>query len=441
MRQRLISLAFRNVRVNWRHSLSALLSIIVAFYSLVFFEGYIRDVIDLYYDAYHSRNMFGDFLVENKDAQTPEGKAEPFQFDVTGPEQKALREFAQRHSDIVNNVARFLVVQGTITNGKSSAIFWGKSMDIEEARKIRLPDWEWNAMYGKPLHMVNSQTALMLGKVLARSLSCQPVKEVQILSPHRGYIAEERPFECDVPQVQLSVTTETEQLNAMDFDIAGIVDGGFKEIDNRFVMMPLPAAQQLLNTDKVSYVVMTLKNTHQDAEFKKIFNEEIGKQFPDLRLTRWQDHPAGELYRQTIDMFSIFRNFVVIVIISITTLSVANTKIKSIKERTKEIGTLRSIGFEAPAIRSIFLWESFFLSAFGILIGVISSLLTSLIVNRAAIYYKAGLLSMPVPLNIKVDVNLYCAAAIVLILIGLIVTAVICRGTLGKKIVENLGHV
>ncbi|HWU44030.1 MAG TPA: FtsX-like permease family protein, partial [Bdellovibrio sp.] len=247
--------------------------------------------------------------------------------------------------------------------------------------------------------------------------------------------------ECDVPQVQLSVTTETEQLNAMDFDIAGIVDGGFKEIDNRFVMMPLPAAQQLLNTDKVSYVVMTLKNTHQDAEFKKIFNEEIGKQFPDLRLTRWQDHPAGELYRQTIDMFSIFRNFVVIVIISITTLSVANTKIKSIKERTKEIGTLRSIGFEAPAIRSIFLWESFFLSAFGILIGVISSLLTSLIVNRAAIYYKAGLLSMPVPLNIKVDVNLYCAAAIVLILIGLIVTAVICRGTLGKKIVENLGHV
>lgn len=441
MQQRLISLAFRNVRVNWRHSLSALLSVVAAFYSIVFFEGYIRDVGDLYYDGYHSRNMFGDFVIENARAQTPEGRAEPFQFAVTADEQKALNDFKFRHSDIVQESSRFLNLQGMVTNGKTSVIFFGKSMDIKEAERMRQPDWGWNALYGKPLHMVDNPNSLLVGQILGRSLSCHPVKVVQVMSPDKGYIAEERPFECDSPQVQLSVTTESGQLNAMDFDVAGFVDGGYQEIDNRYIMMPLPAAQQLMNTDKVSYVTFLLRHQGDKPQFERLFAEEITKIHPDLRLTRWQDHPVGELYRKSIDLLSVFRNFVVIVIISITTLSVANTKIKSIKERTKEIGTLRSIGFEAPSIRSIFLWESFFLSGFGVIIGAVAALLTSLVVNHAGIYYKAGLLSMPVPFHIKADPLVYLIAAVVLIVIGLVVTAAVCRGTLRKKIVENLGHV
>ncbi len=440
MQQRLISLAFRNVRVNWRHSLSALLSVVAAFYSIVFFEGYIRDVGDLYYDGYHSRNMFGDFVIENAKAQSPEGRAEPFMFAVTSPEQTALKEFATKHADIVEASARFLNLQGMVTNGKTSVIFFGKSMDIEEGKKIREPDWGWNALYGKPLHMVSNPNSILVGQILGRSLSCH-TKAVQIMSPEKGYIAEERPFDCDSPQVQLSVTTESGQLNAMDFDVAGFVDGGYQEIDNRYVMMPLPAAQQLMNTDKVSYVTFLMKDEKYGSQFQKLFNEEVSSKFPDLRLTRWQDHPVGELYRKSIDLLSVFRNFVVIIIISITTLSVANTKIKSIKERTKEIGTLRSLGFSAGSIRNIFMWESFFLSAFGVLIGAAAALVTSFMVNHAGIYYKAGLLSMPVPFHVKADPTVYLIAAIVLILIGVVVTASVCRGTLRKKIVENLGHV
>ena len=441
MQQRLISLAFRNVRVNWRHSLSALLSVVAAFYSIVFFEGYIRDVGDLYYDGYHSRNMFGDFVVENAKAQTPEGRAEPFQFAVTAPEQKALKEFKQKHSDIVEESARFLNLQGMVTNGKTSVIFFGKALDVEEGRRIREPDWGWNALYGKPLHLVSNPNSVLVGQILGRSLSCHPVKVVQVMSSDKGYIAEERPFECDSPQVQLSVTTESGQLNAMDFDIAGFIDGGYQEIDNRYMAIPLPAAQQLMNTDKVSYVTFLLKDQKYRDQFEKSFAEEIEKSFPDLRLTRWQDHPVGELYRKSIDLLSVFRNFVVIVIISITTLSVANTKIKSIKERTKEIGTLRSIGFMPASIRSIFMWESFFLSAFGVIIGAVAAIVTTFLVNHAGIYYKAGLLSMPVPFHIKAELWVYALAAVVLVVIGLIVTAIVCRGTLKKKIVENLGHV
>lgn len=440
MQQRLISLAYRNVRVNWRHSLSALLSVVAAFYSIVFFEGYIRDVSDLYYDGYHSRNMFGDFVVENSKAQTPHGRAEPFMFAVTSPEQRALKEFVSRHSDIVAESARFLNLQGMITNGKTSVIFFGKAMDIEEGKNIRQPDWTWNALYGKPLHLVSNPNSILVGQILGRSLSCH-TQPMQIMSPDAGYIAQERPFDCDSPQVQMSVTTESGQLNAMDFDVAGFVDGGYQEIDNRYVMLPLPAAQQLMNTDKVSYVTFLLKDPKYSSQFQRLFAEEVEKNYKDLSLTRWQDHPVGELYRKSIDMLSIFRNFVVIIIISITTLSVANTKIKSIKERTKEIGTLRSLGFSASSIRSIFLWESFFLSSFGVLIGAGSALITGFLVNHAGIYYKAGLLSMPVPFHVKAEPSVYLLAAAVLIAIGVVVTALVCRGTLRKKIVENLGHV
>jgi len=108
--------------------------------------------------------------------------------------------------------------------------------------------------------------------------------------------------------------------------------------------MPLTSAQQLMNTDKVSYVTILLKTIQRVPDMKTLFHDEVGSKFPQLRTVHWKNHPVGEMYQKTLDLMSIFRNFVVVVIISITTSSVMNTAVKAIKERTREIGTLRSLG-------------------------------------------------------------------------------------------------
>lgn len=441
MNQRLISLAYRNVRVNWRHTLSALLSIVAAFFSIVFFEGYISDLSDLYYDGYHSRAMFADFVIENVKAQSPEGRGDPMSVAVTKEQQQALLSFKLQHSDFVAESVRFLTFSGLISNGKTTVVFYAKASDISEGKIVREPHWAWNALYGRPLFLASNPNSLMLGLGLAKSLGCRPVKLIPVVTSTKGYVPEVRPFECDTADLQMSVTTASGQMNAMDFEVSGFEDGGYQQVDSRYVIMPLPAAQQLMNTENASYVTFLLKNEKYRAQFEKAFKEEIINKYPQLKFTRWQDHEVGELYRRTLDLMSIFRNFVVLVIISITTLSVMNTSVKAIKERTQEIGTLRSLGFQIKDIRNIFLWESFFLSAFGIFVGTLVALIISFIVNNAGITYKAGILSLPVAFSVRVNIMAYLFSSLMLVILGLMVTSLVCRETLQRKIVENLGHV
>ena len=48
---------YRNVKKNWRHSLSALLSLSASFVSLVLFDGYIDDLKLMYEDSFRHRSM------------------------------------------------------------------------------------------------------------------------------------------------------------------------------------------------------------------------------------------------------------------------------------------------------------------------------------------------------------------------------------------------
>jgi ABC-type antimicrobial peptide transport system permease subunit len=142
-----------------------------------------------------------------------------------------------------------------------------------------------------------------------------------------------------------------------------------------------------------------------------------------------------------MDLMSIFRNFVVIVILVISTLSVFNTLIKIIKERTREIGTLRSMGFTTKQVRRLFLLETFFLSFLGTGIGVITSVLLTVALNFVGITYKAGLLSQPVAFRISFSGAAYLVAFSILISVSFVACLISTRESLSKKVIENLNHV
>ncbi|MCG8333090.1 MAG: FtsX-like permease family protein, partial [Proteobacteria bacterium] len=63
--------------------------------------------------------------------------------------------------------------------------------------------------------------------------------------------------------------------------------------------------------------------------------------------------------------------FVLIILAAITAISVSNTMLMSVKERTREIGTIMALGIKRRGIISIFLTESFALSLISCSIGVV----------------------------------------------------------------------
>jgi putative ABC transport system permease protein len=227
----------------------------------------------------------------------------------------------------------------------------------------------------------------------------------------------------------------------MDFQVAGLLDSGYKDIDSRYVVMPLPQAQKLLNTERISFWTVKLGDEIDKAAWITDLQREISRTHPELLALDWRQHRMGDLYKKTMSLLNIFRNFVTIVVAFISILSVMNTMVKIVKERTREIGTLLSLGFQRAQVLNIFLLESFFLALFGCFFGAVFSLVMTAVFNFSGLTYKAGILSQPVYFQVLVSPSLYLTALGLLLCVTVLTSFLACRQTIQQKIVECLGHV
>ncbi len=434
-------IAFRNVKKNWRHSLSALLSLSASFVSLVLFDGYIDDLRSMYEDSFRHRQMLGDLIIEKPAIHSKDGLANPGKYSISLSEQNKIENFFKSHQNLIKNRVRFLNFQGMISNGTQSTILLGRGFDVEEGLNVRGKNWAWNATFGLPLHKSSDEAPIILGQGLGRKLGCSYQKPENFYTFHGGYEAEERPFECPSKDLQISLMTDEGQLNALDVKAIGLLDAGYKDIDDRYANVSLKTAQQILNTETISLISIELNRTNQVSEFSKDFVDFVGSRFPEIKIMTWKEHPAGETFLKTMDLLAIFRNFVIAVILVISTLSVVNTLIKIIKERSREIGTLRSMGFKSSQVLKIFIFETFLLSVVGAMIGVVFAVILTLALNSVSIRYKAGLLSEPVLFRINFSIPAYINAFFILVLVSFIACVVSTRRSLKQKVIENLSHV
>jgi putative ABC transport system permease protein len=434
-------IAFRNVKKNWRHSLSALLSLSASFVSLVLFDGYIDNLKSMYEDSFRHRQMLGDLVIEKPKVHSKEGLSEPWKYSLFENEQLAIDRFFFDHQDLVKFRVRFLNFQGMISNGSQSTILMGRGFDLSEGLKVRGKNWSWNATFGEPLHVSNESSSIILGQGLARKLGCRFTKPKDFYTFNGGYKPENRPFDCPTHDLQISLMTDQAQLNAIDVKAVGLFDAGYKDIDDRLGSVSLETAQLVMNTKSVSLISVQLNKENQFNEFVKLFREKIETEFPEIKAMSWMDHPVGETYIKTLELMSVFRNFVIVVILVISTLSVVNTLIKIIKERNREIGTLRSMGFKSSQVLNMFVYETFMLTVLGSTIGLFLSMALTLLLNSVGIRYKAGLLSEPVLFKINFSYTAYLNAFFVLLLVSFLACLISTRQTLKKKVIENLSHV
>jgi len=437
----LLKMAFRNAVLNWRHSLAAIISIAAGFVSLVLFQGYMVDISEMYEIGFTNRAMYGHVLFENPGLHTPDGRAQPEKYLISAEEQKMIGEFLQVHAEQVHVSVRFLTATGLVTNGKNSSIFLGLGYDLTEGAKMRAPNWSWDTLYGEPLDLNPRPDSVILAQSLAAVLGCVPNPKRSDMVQNDGFSPEIRPFQCRRSSVQLSATTETGQLNALDLHVVGIFDGGYKDVDEKFLKTSLSNLQTLLNTDRLRFVTVMLKDPDLAQAIKDDFDQLALSRGSSVRAQRWQEHPVGSFYRKTQSLLRIFQIFIVSVILSIASLSVLNTMIKNVKERTREIGTMRSLGYTPKDLQRLFSLEAVCLSLMGVSLGVVISSVATVAINQARILYRAGLLSEPVLFRIQFDLIAYGLCALMLAILAVFASRIAVRTTLRRRVAENLGHV
>ncbi len=411
----LFRIAIRNVLRHWRHSLATILAIASSFTAVSIFDGFLQELYTQLDDGYAKRGMLGDILIQKEGSKT--GWQEDFwSYTLNKDLQAKIATFlAGDAQPLVKESVRFLHVSGMIGGNASQSLFIGYGYDLKTGAEIRGKRWAWNALAGKPLHF-QDKAGIAIGHALANSVGCHIDVETPSYRPEGGFVPEFRPFSCTENPLSLTASTKYSQINAIKLRVDAILDGGLRAVDERLVHMSLANAQTLLDTDDISMISVELVNQKDSKKFIRLFTETFASL--GVEAMSWHDHQFGELRRGSQQVLNMYRNVFMIIIVIVSIMAVANTMMKSISERTVEIGSLRSFGFRSSEIRWLFTAEGSLLAILACLIGLLATLILTILINALHITYNGGILSLPMYLVVHLAPTAWLRNGLILALVA-----------------------
>lgn len=122
-------------------------------------------------------------------------------------------------------------------------------------------------------------------------------------------------------------------------------------------------------------------------------------------------------------------------------MSVANSMGMTVVERTREIGTLRSIGLKRWGVVRLFTTESMLLTVIGCTVGLLITLAVRWGINVAGISYTPPSSASPVPLLVDLDVGRVVFTFVLMAVVGTLAAYLPARRAAKKPIIDALGHV
>ncbi|WP_176892606.1 ABC transporter permease [Fusobacterium varium] len=194
------------------------------------------------------------------------------------------------------------------------------------------------------------------------------------------------------------VTIISSENKEIKFKIEGVFQSGYYDYDVNMILLPLKAAQYLVYSgDTVNKIDVTLNDPYKAPEIAdKIMSE-----------TKIFSRTWGDLNRNLLSALSLEKTVMIMVfslIVIIAGFVVWVTLNMLVREKIKDIGIMRSMGFSRKSIMKIFLIQGMLLGIAGIIIGTIVALCFLWYIKNytlafiTSIYY---LTKIPVEITVK----------------------------------------
>jgi putative ABC transport system permease protein len=259
----------------------------------------------------------------------------------------------------VRGVAPRIEFYGMLSNGVKSSVFMGSAVDPVAEKSL---GFATRLSSGHDLSSKSDgEVEALIGAGLAKSMNVKPGDGLTLLA----------------------VTTDG-ALNGVDVQIAGIVKTGIAELDARSLRISLPAAQHLLQSDRVTNLVVGLDATaNTDLAANEIAPRLRGLP-QEMTLKKWIDLAA--YYKQVRALFSSIFVFMGIIVFFMVLMSSVNTLLMAMFERTREIGTMLAMGTPRAWIISLFMLEATLLGVFGAVAGVVVGNLIGVLLNASGLH-------------------------------------------------------
>lgn len=254
------------------------------------------------------------------------------------PERGDAWDIVNRDPD-VKIVAPRLSFTGLASSGQTTVSFLGEAVSAEREAKLSS---ELDIVEGEPLKGDDEARALV-GEGLARNLGVNVGDSLVLL-----------------------VTKPSGGVNAVEVKVGGLFRTVTKAYDDNALRLPIGTARRLLGVKGAHVWVALLSDTARTD----LVAQRLEKALPrDLEVVRWYE--LADFYNKTVALFSKQIDVVRIIIAAIIVLSITNTMVRSVTERTGEIGTAMALGAPRRRILGSFLAEGATLGVVGGAAGVV----------------------------------------------------------------------
>ncbi|SOD40588.1 ABC transporter permease [Nitrosovibrio sp. Nv4] len=355
----MFKLALRNVFRQKSHTATTLAAIVGGVAGLILAGGWVNDVfVQLSEALIHSQS--GHLQVYKK-GFFAEGTRAPEKYLIGTPDE--IKDRIAADPDVAAVMAR-LNFSGLLNNGRSDLPIIGEGV---EAKQEAVLGSSVSIIAGRQLDDKDA-FGVVLGEGVAGVLKLKPGDHVTLLA-----------------------NALEGALNSIDLEVIGVFQSFSNDYDARAIKIPLAAAQELLGTEGVNALVISLNKTENTDRAATRLKEQLGAL--GLEVKTWVE--LNDFYEKTVELYKGQFGVLQLIILLMVLLSVANSVNMSIFERTGEFGTMMALGNRRSQIFRLIVVESALLGLIGSSLGLVLGVALALAISAIGI-------PMPPPPNANV---------------------------------------
>lgn len=424
-----IKIALRNLIKQKRRSAFTILAIALGFGGVTVFGGFTRYMFQGLREGYVYGAGNGN-LTAFKRGYRDKGSLDPARYLLTPAETDAVREICRTHPRFKSATDSTLPIvtpqlhfTGLISNGEVSTIFVaiGRVPSDSAAmakRATSLRDIAQKTPTDSATQLLKDDdiSGVVVSSGLARKLNLQAGADAVMMAP-----------------------TVDGQMNALNAKVLSLADAADEVLSDRLVVVNLKYAQSLYDTQGADAISILLDDAVDLTQAKRDLDQLIAARGLDIEVCTWKELNAS--YTKVANMFNVIFSFLFVIVFVIVVLSIINTVSMAVLERTRETGTLRSLGLKRRGIVVMFAVESAILSLFGSLGGLLLDFATGAAVRWLEPTWTPPIMSSPVRLQVYIVPQHIAMAFACLMLLAVISAILPARRAVRMSIVDALGHV
>jgi len=390
-------LAWRGLARNRRRNLTTGLAIAVGYAGLVVLGGYANRIEHLIRTS-TVYLQHGGHVAVYREHGLGRATARPAAYSLSPDEQRTIATILAADPR-VEFWGQYLRGNGLAGNGCTSRPFQALGVELAAERRIleHAEVKRWSPELGRPQaglalpYVQGVEGAVALSTGLAVGLRKQPTAAAP------G--ARAQPIDCGALDanariaadsgIQLAGPTFDGALSAADAQVVAIFRGATPEEDQSSVVAELGTLQRLQDTDRVTSVAVFLRDAADAPAVARDLATRLAAAGLRTSVYRYDDPEVNPYYVGTVGFVGALVGFIGLLVAVVATLSVLNAMTLAVIERTREVGTLRSIGFTRRQVLALFLREAAALAALGTLAGLALGLAAVAAVNRANLRFAA----------------------------------------------------